>query len=208
MTPVGLIGRWITGPQDYTNRSSFTPSGTHDGTTNDVGLGSGQSWGVDTPAAAMGSALSLNGNGAVRITNTKQGTDAGYSNTFDNAVSSEVSVAFWAKGFPGSWNSWVSKNGESAGYKVRRQGGNNYGTFTIRGTPGDDDPTGAANSNDGQWHHYAGVWDGRPGAGNRKLYIDGVAYQMANCVNTDTGPPKGKDRRKAARDPSDKSICH
>ena len=35
-----LIGRWITGPADYLDKSGFTPAGTHDGTA----IGTGQSW--------------------------------------------------------------------------------------------------------------------------------------------------------------------
>ena len=80
----------------------------------------------------------------------------------------------------------MSKNGEPNGWQVRRQGNNNYATYTIRNTPGTDDPAGAANSNDGQWHHYAGVWNGSAGVGTRLLYVDGVAYTLVG--SGDTGP--------------------
>ena len=47
-----LIGWWISGPADYTNRASFTPPGTNDG----VAVGSGQSWSTtDLPTGATGS---------------------------------------------------------------------------------------------------------------------------------------------------------
>ena len=87
---------------------------------------------------------------------------------------------FWAKGWPGAWNPWVSKAGDNGtGWQLRTFNAGPNATFTIRGTGGVDDPQSSVGSNNGQWHHYAGTWDGTNFI--RNLYVDGVLR------NTDTG---------------------
>ena len=76
------------------------------------------------------------GNCALRIMNTSLTLDAGYQPTFDDGLANGMTIAFWAKGFPDTWAPWVSKNGESVGYQVRRAGSENFATFTLRGTVG------------------------------------------------------------------------
>ena len=70
------------------------------------------------------------------------------------------------------WESFVSKNGENGeGWMIRQHSNSGKGTFTLRGTTGDDDPVGKTTITDGQWHHIAGVYDSY--AGKRYLYVDG-----------------------------------
>ena len=171
-----LIGHWVSGNQDLVDSSGHTPPGTHDGAA--AGPNAGLlGFTNEVPPGFSGSSLDLTAGGlgdvGVMITNTKT-TDAGYTNTFDNPILSRFTITFWAKGFPANgWAPWVSKNGESSGWQVRRLGGSQNPTFTIRGT-GNDDPDTGINVDDGNWHHYAGVFDGV--AGTRSLYVDGVDY--------------------------------
>ena len=113
--------------------------------------------------------------------------DPGYVNDFDDPINGAFTVMCWAKGFPGNWNPWVSKYGESGtGWQLREDGstGSTYAAFTVRGAGGtvdlganvygntEDMATRSIASNDGLWHHYAGVFD--TGTGQRSLYVDGV----------------------------------
>jgi hypothetical protein len=131
---------------------------------------------MDVPPDFSGKSLNLTaGNVAVRINNTKL-SDGAYTNTFDDSsVRSRFTITFWAKGFPASWQPWVSKEGESVGWQIRRYSTGNNPTFSVRGTAGSDDvdPSGAVvNVNDTSWHHFAAVFDGV--AGTRQLYVDGI----------------------------------
>ncbi len=118
------------------------------------------------------------------ITNTAT-ADSNYQNTFDANIQNGFSVTFWEKGFPGSWNPYVSKNGETPGFQVRRHASDNYPCFTLRGTPGTDDPTDASslNVNNNNWHYFDATWEGV--AGVRHLYVDNVLW---STVTGDTGP--------------------
>jgi hypothetical protein len=146
---------------------------------------------ADVPAGFSGNSVDLTANatdGSVGVIVSNSATaDAGYLTTFDNGISSAFSVAFWSKGLPTAWNPFVSKRGEDGiGWQVRRHGGDNYETFTIRGAgAGNDDPNGSKNITDGQWHHFAGVWDGI--VGTRKCYVDGVLDPNINLTG-DFGP--------------------
>ena len=180
LPPSGLIGRWLTGSEDVQDKSGFTPAGTHDGV---MAEGQTATFTTDVPPGATGSALDLSG-GAVLIANSAS-TDAGYQPTFDEAIARQMSVVFWARGLPAGWNPFISKWGEdSAGWQVRRRGDAPVAAFTLRGTPGEDDPyNGSTFIDDGGWHHFAATWDGVSGL--RKLYVDG---KLNNAVPHDLGP--------------------
>ena len=187
-----LIGHWFAGTPSFADTSGFRPAGTHDGVP--VASGSGDPTWVnfydDAPPGYTGQSVNLTAGGgsvAVMITNTST-TDLGYVETFDEQASNKISIAFWAKGTPTAedWNAWVSKRGEDdLGYQVRRFGADSplRPTFTIRGTPGADDPYTGTSFDASTWHHFAGTWDGATGV--RKLYLDGVPVQ---AVTGDTGP--------------------
>ncbi len=170
-----LIGHWVSGAANLADTAGFTPPGTHDGVA--VGPNAAAlAYSMDVPPDFSGKSLNLTaGNVAVSINNTKI-SDGAYTNTFDNSsVRSLFTITFWAKGFPASWQPWVSKEGESVGWQVRRYSTGNSPTFSVRGTAGSDDyePSGAVvNVNDTGWHHFAAVFDGV--AGTRQLYVDGI----------------------------------
>lgn len=172
-----LVGHWLTGAENLADSSGFTPAGTHDGVA--VGGNAGLlAYSEDVPFGFTGKSLDLRagggGNVSVQISNTAT-ADAGYLNTFDGGVSSQLSVAFWAKGFPGEWSPWVSKRGEDGiGWQVRRFGNSSGACFTMRGLDNDDAGGSPINVSNNQptWHHYAAVWD--QSTNSRTLYVDGV----------------------------------
>ncbi len=133
-----LIGHWFSGAADLTDKSGYTPAGTHDGVM--VGANpAALAFSTDVPAGFSGESLDLtaNSNSAVSVgvvvTNTSN-FDGGYQTTFDGGISSVFSVSLWAKGVPGTWNGFVSKRGEDGiGWQMRRGGGDTE-AFTIRGT--------------------------------------------------------------------------
>lgn len=182
LTRTGLIGRWLTGPQDLQDKSGYTPAGTHDGM---MSSGLTATYSPDVPPGAALDSYSLDlAGGAVLITNSTA-ANAGYRPTFDETTARQMSVAFWAKGLPSEWNPYISKWGEgSAGWQVRKRGNSSVSTFTVRGTSGEDDPfDGSTLIDDGAWHHFAATWDGV--AGVRKFYVDGKLNSM---VGHDFGP--------------------
>jgi len=106
-------------------------------------------------------------------------------------MNTNITVACWVKSPLGpSWSSFVSKRGEDGqGWKLRRQGGGNFATFTLRGTSAGDDPTGNININDGEWHHVVGTYDGA----NRNLYVDGQFDTGGSLADTGTINPAPND---------------
>ena len=128
---------------------------------------------ADVPSGKTGDSLSLNGAG-LYINNSATG-DSGYTNDFDDKISSAFTVMFWAKGYPQGWNPWVSKYGENGqGWQARTPSwGTNFAMFTLRGTgssSGDDQS--AWTSPDDNWHNYACTFDA--GTGRRTMYRDGT----------------------------------
>ena len=170
-----LVGEWFNGSANLADVSAFTPGGVHDGFL--VGpAGTNYLFTNDIPPGATGQALYLYGDTAIAIGNSAT-VDASYTNTFDDGISNSFSIMCWAKGFPGQWNAWVSKFGETTptpagGWQLRQYSASSDACFTIRGTGATDDPQGSINSNDGKWHHYAGTYDAVTGV--RTLYVDGV----------------------------------
>jgi hypothetical protein len=211
-----LVGEWLAGPTSLADSSGYSPAGTHDG----YGVtGSGTRaynfvFTNDVPPNATGKSLLFQGNTAIAITNSST-LDASYINTYDDTLSSAMTVAFWAKGLPGGWNPWVSKYGESeAGWELRLGGNgtepcwtvrdNNAGSYTLGNGPswsmaGDQDDMHAnIGINDNNWHFYAGTFDVTTGI--RNLYVDGTlaaqeinnqAYAVASAEHLAIG---GKDQ--------------
>jgi Concanavalin A-like lectin/glucanases superfamily len=172
VTPV-LLGHWLSGAGDLVERSGYRPAGTHDGVAVGANAGSLGYSSTDLPSNFTGQSLDLNA-GSVGVMIAKSATgDAGYQPTFDSDIATNFTVAFWAKGMPGEWGGWVTKDGEGAGWQLRRMGTDNIAGFTMRGIGGDPDGGGSGiNVNNGNWHHYVGIWD--QAAGTRTLYVDGV----------------------------------
>ena len=178
-----LVGHWTfdNASKPWEESSGYRAAGVHDGSPINAAA-----WSADgRPGTLAPGSLDLTaGDCGLRINNTSLAQDPGYQATFDDVLANAMTIAFWAKGFPNTWDPWVSKNGEAVGYQVRRAGSENFATFTLRGTPGDDDPFGGlVNSAGNNWHHYAAVWDGL--AGTRQLYVDGV---LSISITGDTAP--------------------
>jgi hypothetical protein len=196
--PQNLVGEWLNGAASLADVSGYSPAGTHDG----YGVGnSAYTFTNDVPPDAQGQSLWLYGSSsAIAIKNTST-NDPAYTNTFDNGISNSITVTVWARGWPGQWNPWVSKWGESengaeAGWQLRDDGSdssggggvgypyacwtvrdNSAGTVTLGADPyanPDDMATRsiAIGTGNNNWHFYAGTFDGI--SGNRNLYIDGV----------------------------------
>ena len=206
-----LVGRWLAGASNFTDVSGYSPAGAHDGW-----LINGTAYWTNylPPNAPPGYSLYFN-NAALVISNSST-LDAGYNSTFDNTISGSFTVMCWAKGWPGGWNPWVSKFGETeAGWQLRTDGSsggsNQYACWTVRANSTGTVMLGAAVYNnpddlatraiaigaDGQWHHYAGTYD--QGSGLRCLYVDGnvaanetgnAAYPLASAEHLVIG---GKD---------------
>jgi hypothetical protein len=166
----GLVGHWLSGAENLQNTAST--GSVHDGVA--VGNAGALAYSTDLPSGFTDPALrsaSFSNGAAVEIANTST-SDAGYLNTFDEGTSNQLTVAFWAKGFPGDWSPWLGKDGEGAGWQVRRIGGSSGAGFTLRGQPNDNGGDSPINVNDTNWHHYAAVWDAS--TTTRTLYVDGV----------------------------------
>ena len=182
-----LVGEWLNGPASLADASGYSPAGTHDGYI--VG-GGNYVFTNDVPPGRPGQSLCFPiGDTGIAISNSST-WDANYTNTFDDPTQNNFTVICWAKGFPGQWSPWVSKFGETeAGWQLRNDGsvnnGQTYACFTVRNGQvgaislgseayGDSDDMATTNidSNDGDWHIYAGVFSSVTGV--RSLYIDGV----------------------------------
>ena len=180
MARADLVGHWLSGAPNLSDTSGYRSAGTHDGVA--VGGNAGAlAFSTDVPAGCSGQTLDLTpGNVGVSINNSATG-DSGYQNTFDDLIRSEFTIAFWAKGFPGTWGPWVCKRGEDGiGWQLRRMGNDPIAGFTLRGVDNDDGWGSAINVSDNQpiWHHYAGVWNQT--TGTRMLYVDGVFSHVVN----------------------------
>jgi fibronectin type 3 domain-containing protein len=183
MLPPTLLGRWLSGGANFGETSGYSPAGTFDGF---AAAGGGFYFTNDVPPNATGVSVRLNNSG-LGISNTCQAWDAGYASTFDR-ITNSFSVMCWSKGWPGTWNPWVSKYGESErGWQLRMDGtapayacwtvrNNSVGTVTLGAAalsnPDDLATRSIALGSDGNWHHYAGIFDA--GSGIRRLYVDGV----------------------------------
>jgi hypothetical protein len=171
-----IIGAWLAGSATLADVSGYSPAGVHDAygiTGTSTPTSSYGAFTSDIPPGMGGKSLAFTGTSGLAISNSST-LDASYTNTFDEGITNGggVTVTVWAKGWPGQWNPWVSKFGESGVGWQLRSGPGNAATWTVRGTGGNDDMIGSINSNDGQWHNYTGTWNAT--TGERDLYVDGV----------------------------------
>ena len=178
-----LVGEWLNGSTNFADVSGYSPPGTHDG----FAVGGQNYQFVDVPPGYTGQSLTFpNGDTGIAISNSST-MEPGYTNTFDGAVSTYITVSLWAKGsYPAytGWPAFLSKNGESGGWEMRyAQWGTPCWTVRDQGTgtmvvgnnggwDGNDDMS-APNGIDGNWHLWTGTYNSV--TGNRYLYIDGVA---------------------------------
>jgi len=182
-----LLGEWLTnsigGVPNLAELTGTQPQ--HGGYV--VGAGSLVLQAGQVPPNYAGDSVYFDGNEAVAISNTVS-TDAGYVGTYDSYLTNAMTVAFWAQYVPQP-GAYVSKNGVTAGWQFQQtNGGAPYSpTFSVVGTGSGMTNLAAVavtnTLNDGNWHHYAGTWDGPSGI--RKVYVDGV---LATNLSGDTGP--------------------
>lgn len=191
-----MIGHWITGAANLLDASGYNP-GNQDGSASagtSIGGATAQFTSDIPPAFTNQGLQSLNLTGSYAVTiNGSSARRAGYYPTFDDDISLGFSVAFWARGVPGSGNPWISKSGNTAnepGWEVALVSTSaNVPTATIRETA-----TSANNSDvavnycstdvpDANWHHYTMTYDGV--LGFRRLYVDGL---LNLTIPDDEGP--------------------
>jgi len=182
LPPPTLVGEWFTGAQSLADQSGFTPAGTHDGYA--VGNDDANWAAGDAPPGHSGASLitpGVNGAYGIAISNTVS-TDANYQQTFDLTLSKKMTIAFWAKyTTPVGGSPFVAKNGVSVGWQFQSDTTTTNPEFTLKGTSTANLQS-TSNVTDGNWHHYAGTWDGTTGI--RSVYIDGV---LTSSLANDTG---------------------
>jgi hypothetical protein len=168
-----IVGHWLSGAANLKDSSGYTPAGTHDGYT--VG-NSSYYFTNDVPAGYSGQAIVFNNTGLM-ITNSST-NDLNYVNTYDAPLyTNQFTVMCWAKGTPGGWNAYMSKQGETQGWQLRvENSGPPRPSFNIC--------NGGINAGSAQsttaWHHYAATWNATNN-NTRQLYVDG------NLIGTATG---------------------
>ncbi|MBW8865666.1 MAG: immunoglobulin domain-containing protein, partial [Verrucomicrobia bacterium] len=179
-----LVGHWLTN-NTLADTSGFRPAGTHDGY--DINNTGNFAFTNDVPPSKSGKSLLLfNGDTGIAISNSSL-ADANYTNTFDTTIHSSFTVGCFAKGWPGTWNPWVSKYGEAGlGWQLRQYGFNGISpAWTIRGT-GDADDMAATTLNlagdTNNWHFYVGTYNAATHV--RNLYVDGTL----SATETNNGP--------------------
>jgi hypothetical protein len=182
--PVALVGQWLSGAQSLADVSGYSPAGLHDGML--WATNGSVAWTNDVPASAPNGSYALAYSNAAIIISNSSTLDAAYVNTYDGVIASNLTVMCWAKGFPGTWNPWVSKYGDSgvnpvSGWQLRSYASGPNSAWTLRGTGAGDDMQSGIGSNDGQWHHYAGTYDAYSGV--RSLYVDGVLAAQESVTN-------------------------
>jgi len=186
---LGLRGHWISGAASLADTANVVGPGVYDAVTNRTVTSTRfLAFTNDLPPGATpgGNSLFFSANG-LGITNTAT-RDPGYVvDTFDGGLQAGATVMFWAKGFPGAWNPWVSKAGDNGtGWQLRPNNTGPNACWTMRGTGGNDDMTSSVGSNDGKWHHYTGTWDGTNLV--RNLYVDGALTATASGSSSYTLP--------------------
>jgi hypothetical protein len=114
------------------------------------------------------------GEGVLSLDGSGDAVDAGSDPSFHPAGGFSISARVKLTGWGGSWgNAICGTRGESGlGWQLRRHSGNQNLTFTVRGTPGADDPQGTIVPPLNEWINVAAVFD--PDGGNRTVYINGI----------------------------------
>ena len=187
--PTSMIGHWLSGSQSFADTSGYKAPGTHDG----VPTGANYYWTNDVPTSRSGYSLAFpasNPDTVILITNTWDtlSADPGYQQTFDGDIVNDFSVAVWAKGFPGTWNPWMSKYGENGdGWQIRQFDTQSKSAFTVRGAQTAGDLESSINSNDGNWHYYVGTYSAELGL--QRIYVDGVLSGQGNVSGSWTPAP-------------------
>lgn len=196
---------WVRVPQlSNTNTEVWAYWGNADDTVPLPSVTNGATWAADhvgvwhmTEPNVVDSAGDNDGSEAGNVTSDGFVGDAQYFDDDYIEISNEpnfdfddaLTVSCWMRitnGWRTSWQAFVSKEGENnRGWQLRRSSGNDYATFTVRGTSASDDPGSSSNIGDGEWHYLTGVF----GGGKRYTYIDGLQEDerddSGNIANSD-----------------------
>jgi len=105
--------------------------------------------------------------------------DTGGSQTVFTGGTS-MTISAWVKGWPGTWNPFICKNGEPSGWQMRRNNANNYLDWTTRGLTSSDFPGITTAVSDGNWHMVTMTYDGA----TKKIYVDAVLDNQTAASGT------------------------
>ena len=165
---LGLLGKWTFDSQSAVDTSGNGYHGTEVNTpiySTDTHTGTGYS-------------LQLTGANYVKV-------DTGGSQTiFDGG--SAMTTSAWVKGWPGTWNAFVCKNGESNGWQMRKSNTTSNLAWTTRGPSNGDMQGVTTTTSNGSWHMVTMTYDANAGANNKKIYVDGVLDSQATATGTIT----------------------
>ena len=184
-----LVGRWITGSDDFNDVSGFKP-GLHNGAL--IGAG-GYGFVNDVPDGTTGDSIYFDGSSGLSISNSATG-DAAYTNTFDSEISEAFTTTAWVKGpiSYGSWFQYLTKNSSAAGWGFGSSGQNpefhilNGGGVVTVGEYLFGYLRGKSPVPSG-WHFYAGVYSSV--TGTTSLYEDGALVAKETGVGPYTQAP-------------------
>jgi hypothetical protein len=127
-------------------------------------------------ASLGGGVLSLDGNG--------DAADAGSDPSFNPAGGFSISARVKMTGWGGDWGNAIcgTRGEDNLGWQLRRYSNSNNLCFTVRGTPGADDPQGTIVPPLNEWINVAAVFD--PDGGTRTVYINGILDVQIPDSNT------------------------
>jgi len=177
-----LVGRWLASSANLRDYSDYAPAGVHDG----IAANGTVSFSTNVPAGFHGSSLVCAESASYVRINNSANTDAGYLTTFDNTLSNQFTVAFWAKGLPSSWQQYVGKSAgsPSRGWAIAKDG--DQGTNQIFYVYGISNPAVTTMADMNNWHHFVLVWDQSNAV--RRIYIDGVVTNVSNTAGQNYTP--------------------
>lgn len=114
------------------------------------------------------------GGGVLSLDGSGDAANAGSDPSFHPAGGFSISARVKMTGWGGDWgNAICGTRGENnLGWQLRRHSSNQNLTFTVRGTPGADDPRGTIVPPLNEWINVAAVFD--PDGGTRTVYINGI----------------------------------
>jgi hypothetical protein len=174
-----LVGRWLASFGNLRDYSDYAPAGTHDGIVTNGAV----PFSTSVPAGFAGYSLDFSQSAGNVYINNSATNDAGYLTTFDNTLSNQFTVAFWAKGIPTlNWQSLIYKGTEGGNYGWQCVLNSSYTNMLFRmavnGVYSDtSNPKDVSGNN---WHHFVLVWDQSNGV--RRFYVDGVVSVASNTA--------------------------
>ncbi|MCX6879754.1 MAG: autotransporter-associated beta strand repeat-containing protein [Verrucomicrobia bacterium] len=168
----GLLGKWTFDGQNANDSSGNNYHGTEVATP---------TYATDTHTGT-GYSLALTGANYVKVDTSA--FDGGTQSTFDGGTAMTVSA--WVKGWPGTWSPFVGKNGEEAGWQMRKNNTTSNLAWTTRGgTSGHGDMSSSSTAvSNGNWHMVTMTYDASGGSNNKKIYVDGALDNQTTATGS------------------------